>query len=110
MVASSLEDDSFFYVSSESIRSSGKNLKTAWELVNYHGEVKQGYKSIKAQQEYDCVSNKVRMMYVSTHSELDGKGQIVHIAEKSKSQFKAIPNDSVASYTKGYICNSSLDK
>lgn len=104
-VASTLEDDAIFYVSSESIKSSGKNLRTAWELVNHPNGTRDGYKSLKAQQEYDCKSNKVRMLYASTHSEIDGKGKIIQFAEGLPLSWQTMPDGSVAAYTRNYVCS-----
>lgn len=109
-VASTLEDDAIFYVSSESIRSSGKNLRTAWELVNHPNGTRDEYKSAKVHQEYDCKSNKVRMLYVSTHSELDAKGKTIRVAEGLSLPWQTMPEDSVAKLTRNYICGAMVKK
>lgn len=109
-VASTLEDDAIFYVSSESIKSSGKNLKTAWELVNHPHGTRDGYKSAKAHQEYDCKSNKVRMLYASTHSELDAKGKTIQVAEGLILPWQTMPEGSVATLTRNYICGIKTAK
>lgn len=103
-VASTPEDDAIFYVSSDSIRSSGKNLKTAWELVNHPNGTRDGYKSAKVQQEYDCNSYKVRMIYASTYSELDAKGEVIRVADRLGLPWQIMPKGSVAELTRNYIC------
>lgn len=103
-IASTMEDDAIFYVSSESIVKTGKFKKSAWEVVNHPNKTRQGYLSVKVQQEYDCKSNKVRTLYASAHSELFGKGITVKIAEDTPLPWQEMPNGSVATFVRNYIC------
>lgn len=103
-VATTIDNNSAFYVDSDSIRING-NLRTAWELVNESNPTNQGYKSIKANQEYNCKSNQLRMLYASTHSEMNGKGKTIKVTEGLPSPWQTLPEGSVAAYTRDYICN-----
>lgn len=107
-VASTLEDAATFYVSTDSIKKIGKHTRTSWELVNYPNGTNEGYKSIKAEQEYDCKSTQLRTLYASTHSELDGKGKTITVAKGLPSPWQTIPENSVATYTKDYVCSIAL--
>lgn len=103
-VASTLEDDAIFYVLNESIKKTGIHTRSSWELVNHPNGTSQGYKSVKAHQEYDCKSNKVRMTYASTHSEINGEGKIITVADNIPLKWKDITEGSVATFTRDYIC------
>jgi hypothetical protein len=104
-VASTLDDDAIFYVSTESIKITGKNTKSVWEVVNHPNYSRQGYLSVKVQQEYDCNSNKVRTLLASAHSELFGKGKTITIAQKVPLPWQVMPEGSVATFARDYICS-----
>ncbi len=104
-VASTLNDDAVFYVYSDSIKISDEHFRTAWELVNHPNGTRQGYKSVKAHHEYDCKSNMVRALYISAHSELFGKGKTVKVAEGLPLPWQVMPEGSVATHTRDYICS-----
>lgn len=107
-VASTLEDDAIFFVSTQSIAKTGNHTRTAWEVVNHPNKTRQGYLSAKVQQEYDCKSNKVRMLSASSHSELFGKGKTLTVAQKVPLPWQALPEDSVATLTRDYICSQKV--
>ncbi len=107
-VASTHNDDAIFYISSESIKRTGTHTRSAWEVVNHPNNSRQGYLSAKVQQEYDCSSNKVRTLLASGHSELFGKGKTVTVAQKVPLPWQAMPEDSVATLTRDYICSQKL--
>lgn len=94
-----------FYVSSDSIKRSGWNKRTAWELINFSPDSLKFYKSGIVQQEYDCNSNRVRTLYASGHSEFFGKGKTIQIAKNLPLPWQEIPDGSAATYTRDYICN-----
>jgi len=102
-VASTQDDDAVFYVSSESIVKNGK-YRTAWEVVNHSHGTREGYISLKAQQEYDCSSMRVRLLYASLHSEEFGQGKTVLIVPNTPLKWQTMPANSVATYTRNYIC------
>lgn len=104
-VASTLNDDAIFYVLDESVEITGKDTRIALEIVNHPYNTRQGYKSIMARQEYDCKSKRVRTMYVSAHSELFGKGKTLKIAEGLPLPWQVMPEGSVATHTRDYICS-----
>ncbi len=106
-VASSHDDNSIFYVSSGSIKRNHDGNFVAWEIVNYSKKTPQGYLSAKVQQEYNCKSKKVRMLFASTHTELFGKGRTLSITENSPSPWRVIPEGSVVTYTRDYICSKN---
>ncbi len=103
-VASTQDDDAVFYVSSESIIKNGK-YRTAWEVVNHSHGTREGYISLKAQQEYDCSSMRVRILYASLHSEEFGQGKTILIVPNTPLKWQTMPSNSVATYTRDYICN-----
>lgn len=105
-VASTQDDDAVFYVSSESIVKNGK-YRTAWEVINHSHGTREGYISAKAQQEYDCTSMRVRLLYASLHSEEFGQGQTILIVPNTPLKWQTMPENSVAKYTRDYICNKS---
>ncbi len=97
-----------FFVSSESIKSSGWNRRTAWELINYPANSPKPFKSGIIQQEYECNSYKVRTLYASSHSQLFGKGEVLYRDSTPKMAWLTMPKISVASQTRDYICNREL--
>ncbi len=97
-----------FYVSSESIKKSGWNRRTAWELVNYPPNTSEPYKSGIVQQEYECTGYKVRTLYASSHSQLFGKGDVLHRDSSPKMTWLTMPKISVATQTRDYICSKEL--
>ncbi len=97
-----------FYVSSESIKKSGLNKRTAWELINYPPNASEPYRSGVVQQEYECNGYKVRTLFASTHSELFGKGEVLYRDSKPKMTWMTMPKISVAALTRDYICNKNL--
>ena len=107
-VASTFNDDAVFYISSESIKRTGSHTRSAWEVVNHPNHSRKGYLSAKVQQEYDCKSNKVRMLSASSHSELFGKGKTLTVAEKVPLPWQTLPEDSVATLTRDYICSQKV--
>lgn len=108
-VASLFDDDNTnFYVSSESIKKTGVNTRSAWEVVNYLKQTRQDYLSAKVHQEYDCKSNQARVLFASTHSEVFGKGKTIRSSQELPSPWHEIPEHSVAAYTKNYICSKKL--
>ncbi len=107
-IASTLNDDAIFYISSESIKKTGIHTRSAWEVVNHPNNSRQGYLSAKVQQEYDCNSNKVRTLLASGHSELFGKGKTVTVAQKVPLPWQTMPEESVATLTRDYICSQKL--
>jgi hypothetical protein len=107
-VASTLDDDAVFYVSHESIKKTGAHTRTAWEVVNHPHKTRQGYLSAKVQQEYDCKSNRVRMLSASSHSELFGKGLTITTAQERLLPWQEMPKGSVATFARDYICSQKL--
>ena len=107
-VASTINDDAVFYVSTESIKKTGENTRSVWEVVNHPNQSRQGYSSAKVQQEYDCKSNKVRTLFASAHSELFAKGITVTIAQKVPLPWQQMPEGSVATFARDYICKKPL--
>ena len=97
-----------FFVSSESIKSSGWNKRTAWELINYPPDTPQLFKSGIVQQEYECNGYKVRTLFASTHSELFGKGEVLYRDSSPKLSWVTMPKISVAAQARDYICNKHL--
>ena len=97
-----------FYVSSESVKSSGWNKRTAWELINFPPDSLEPYKSGIVQQEYECNGYKVRTLFASTHSELFGKGEVLYRDSSPKQSWVTMPKISVATQAKDYICNKNL--
>jgi hypothetical protein len=97
-----------FYVSSESIKSSGWNKRTAWELINYPPESSAPYKSGLVQQEYECHRYRVRTLFASTHSELFGKGIVLYRDSTPKTSWLTMPEISIAKQTRDYICKKQL--
>jgi hypothetical protein len=98
-----------FYVSSESIQSSGWNKRTAWELINYPPDSSAPYKSGLVQQEYECQGYRVRTLFASTHSELFGKGNVLYRDSNPKNSWLTMPKISVATQTRDYICKKQLN-
>lgn len=107
-VASTQNDDAIFYISSETIRKTGKNTRTVWEIVNHPHRKNQGYMSAKVQQEYDCKSNKVRVLFASSHSEVFGKGKTLEISKDKPLPWLTMPKNSVATIVRDYICSKDL--
>lgn len=97
-----------FFVSSESIKSSGWNKRTAWELINFPPDASIPYKSGIVQQEYECNSYKVRTLFASTHSELFGKGKVLYRDSSPKMSWLTMPKISVAAQARDYICNQKV--
>jgi hypothetical protein len=98
-----------FFVSSESIKSSGWNKRTAWELINYPSDTStKPYKSGIVQQEYECSGYKVRTLFASTHSELFGKGEVLYRDSSPRLSWVTMPKISVATQARDYICNKHL--
>lgn len=107
-VASTHDDDAIFYVSSESIKRTGTHTRSAWEVVNHPNNSRKGYLSAKVQQEYDCKSNKVRLLSASAHSELFGKGVTITTAQEKPLPWHEMPRGSVATFARDYICSQKL--
>jgi hypothetical protein len=97
-----------FYVSSESIKSTGWNKRTAWELINYPPNATEPYRSGIVHQEYECNGYKVRTLFASTHSELFGKGEVLYRDSSPKMSWVTMPKISVAAQARDYICNKHL--
>lgn len=108
-VASTINDDAIFYVSTESIKKTGENTRSVWEVVNHPNQSRQGYLSAKVHQEYDCKSNKVRMLSASSHSELFGKGVTITTAQEKPLPWQEMPKGSVATLTTDYICRQKVN-
>jgi hypothetical protein len=102
-VASSTDDDLTVYISSESITIKS-DIRTAWAVMNTSQVAENGSMSSKFQQEYDCKSNKVRMLQSSLHTEHFGRGTTLPIKLTMPTKWQVIPNGSIATYTKNYIC------
>ena len=107
-VASTHDDDAIFYVSSESIKRTGTYTRSAWEVVNHPNNSRKGYLSAKVQQEYDCKSNKVRLLSASAHSELFGKGVTIATAQERPLPWQEMPKGSVATFARDYICSQKV--
>lgn len=107
-VASTLNDDAVFYVSKDSIKKTGTHTRSAWELVNNPNYSREGYLSAKVQQEYDCKSDKVRLLSASAHSELFGKGVTVTTAQERPLPWQEMPKGSVATFARDYICSQKV--
>ena len=97
-----------FYVSSESIKSTGGNKRTAWELINYPSNGTEPYRSGIVQQEYECNGFRVRTLFASTHSELFGKGKVLYRDSSPKMSWLTMPKISVAAQARDYICNHKI--
>lgn len=97
-----------FYVSSDSIKRSGWNKRTAWELINFSPDSLKFYKSGIVQQEYECTGYKVRTLFASTHSELFGKGEVLYRDSSPKMSWVTMPKISVATQARDYICSKHL--
>lgn len=104
-IASTLNDDAVFYISTESIKMTGKNTRSVWEVVNHLNDSRKGYLSAKVHQEYDCKSNKVRMLSASSHSELFGKGVTITTAQEKPLPWQEMPKGSVANFVRDYVCS-----
>lgn len=102
-VASSSDDESTVFISSKSIKVTG-NIRTAWEVMNYSKVSPDGSMSAKVQQEYDCAHNKVRIINASSHSQHFGNGSTLLFAPNTPTKWQVIPKNSIATYTKNYIC------
>lgn len=109
-IISSADNEVSFYVSSENIKKTHSTRLVVWEVVNHKTPTDSGYLSAKLQQEYDCYADKVRMLFMSTHSETFGKGETIHLADNLKLPWHKIPKDSVADVVKKYACARSLIK
>lgn len=98
-----------FYISPDSIKTSGWNKRIVWELVNFSDESKLPYKSGIVQQEYDCSGHRVRTLMASTHSENFGKGNVLHRDNNPKTSWVDMPKISVAAEVRAYICSVPLN-
>lgn len=98
-----------FYISPDSIKSSGWNKRTVWELVNFPNDSKLPYRSGIVQQEYDCSNYKVRTLSAATHSKTFGKGEMLHRDGKPKVSWMNMPKISVAGQVREYICSKQLN-
>jgi hypothetical protein len=107
-IASTLDDDAIFYISSESIKKSGKHTRTVWEVVNHPKRSRKGYLSAKVEQEYDCQSNKVKILYASAHSEMFGKGVTITTPKETILPWNKIPPNSVASIVRDHVCSHKM--
>lgn len=107
-IASTLNDDAVFYVSSGSIKKTGIHTRTVWEVVNHPHRTRQGYLSAKVQQEYDCKSDRVRMLSASSHSELFGKGSTLETTKDKPLPWQTMPKNSVAAIVRDYVCSQNL--
>jgi len=102
-VASSTDDESVVYISSENIKVNGNN-RIAWEVMNHAKVLPDGSMSAKVQQEYDCTNNKVRMLNASLHTEHFGKGSTILTLPNTPTKWQVIPKNSIATHTKNYVC------
>ncbi len=98
-----------FYVSPDSINSSGWNKRAVWELVNFPEDSKLPHRSGIVQQEYDCINYKVRTLAVATHSENFGKGKVLYRDSNPKMSWMNMPKNSVAGQVRAYICGKQLN-
>lgn len=86
------------YVDITTIRKAG-NRVSIWSLHGYKTVRKvmgRTYRSIKMQSEYDCQEEKMRMLYLSEHSENNGGGIIIHSESTPDSNWRPVPTDSVS--------------
>lgn len=102
-VASSTDDDLTAYINSESITIKS-DIRTVWAVMNTSRAAENGSMSSKIHQEYDCKLNKIRMLQSSLHTEHFGRGTTLPIKLKMPSKWQAIPDGSIATHTKNYIC------
>jgi hypothetical protein len=102
-VASTLNDDSVFYIASESIKKSGSH-RIVWEVVNYSDPGAGGFKSIKVEHEYDCAQSRVRILYGTTHSELFAKGKVLFVLPKTPSAWRSFHQETIAHIIQQRVC------
>jgi hypothetical protein len=87
------DKDSVTYVDPRTIRKDGARVKM-WSMFDYK-TVKSGdgkfFRSYKAQYEYDCKQEQVRMLYFSVHAEAMGGGGLVASARASANWLPIAP-------------------
>jgi hypothetical protein len=101
-IATNLNQDGDFYLASQSIRKEG-NKRFVWELLNHPEGSRDGYRSAKVQNEYDCSNNRFRLLYVTIHSEHFAKGT-TQLMIQSPQQWNSIPRGTIGSIVKDYVC------
>lgn len=103
-VATNLTMDGDFYISSSSIRKEGSR-RFVWELINHPAGSREGYQSVKVQNEYDCSNNRFRLTYATIHTEYFAKGS-TKLMISSPQQWNQITKGSIGDIVKAYVCNN----
>jgi hypothetical protein len=67
-------DEATFYIDPATIRKEG-NLRRVWEMQDLKQKGRNGQLSFRARTEYDCNQDRIRILSLSTHSELMGSGK-----------------------------------
>lgn len=103
-VATSENDDAIFYIAPNSIKKIGFH-RIVWEVVNHQESAQNKFKSVKIEQEYDCKSQKARILYGTVHTEHFAKGNILLVLPATPTPWKIFLKDSVADIVKNRVCS-----
>lgn len=79
-------------------------LRRAWTVCNYSVPNADGALSTRSLMEYDCATNRYRILILSTHSECMAEGQALHIEAAASPWWRDIPLGTVAAKVLGLVC------
>lgn len=95
-------DDVNYYADYATFRKEA-DLRKIWVLMSGKSDSKA--KSIKTKMEFDCKKEQSRLSYISTHSGLMGRGQILDVKSEGMHGFVDIPPDSPFNLIFNIVCS-----
>lgn len=96
-------EDATFYIDPTTIRMDG-SLRKVWEMRDFKQRNKRGAISSRLRQEYDCRSERHKLLSISEHSEPMTGGDVLGSSQYNDNDWQEIPPATVVEFYLRMVC------